>query len=216
MVTVPAPLAAHLRAQLGEWPPARGFTVTSSDRREQKGWDGRVRSVMGVVTPEGTILSVAPNAYEKVAGAEDRKQVEESLGGRLVEAVFRWTNAPADLEPIGEWRPVGDPVVPEWLRPFGGKVLMVIDGGDTYVAGVGLKRHDDQVWEISVGTEEAARGRGLARRLVSAAARAVIDDGRSPTYLHDPSNHASASVADAAGFPDLGWRMLFFVTHPSA
>jgi hypothetical protein len=27
-------------------------------------------------------------------------------------------------------------------------------------------------------------------------------------YLHDDDNHASGKAADAAGFPDLGWRSL--------
>jgi hypothetical protein len=29
-----------------------------------------------------------------------------------------------------------------------------------------------------------------------------------PTYQHDPANVASARVADAAGFPDRGWRSM--------
>jgi predicted GNAT family acetyltransferase len=88
-------------------------------------------------------------------------------------------------------------------------VLVVLDG-DTYVAGVGLKRHDDAGREIAVGTEEAARGRGLARRLVAQAARRVLDEGAVPTYLHAPDNIASAKAADAAGFPDRGWSVIGF------
>jgi hypothetical protein len=38
----------------------------------------------------------------------------------------------------------------------------------------------------------------------------VIADGAVPTYLHADSNVASAHVADAAGFPDLRWRVLGF------
>ena len=57
-----------------------------------------------------------------------------------------------------------------------------------------------------MGTEPAVRGRGLARRLVAQAARRVLDEGAVPTYLHDPANVASARVAEAAGFPDLGWK----------
>ena len=75
-----------------------------------------------------------------------------------------------------------------------------------YLAGVGIKHHDTYGRELAVGTEEAARGRGLARRLVAQAARRIIDEGGVPTYQHDPSNVASARVADASGFPDRGWR----------
>ena len=64
-----------------------------------------------------------------------------------------------------------------------------------YLAGVGLKRHDARVHEIAVGTAEAARGRGLARRLVAQAARSLLARGIVPTYLHDPANLASARVA---------------------
>ncbi|MFD0788502.1 GNAT family N-acetyltransferase, partial [Micromonospora azadirachtae] len=64
-----------------------------------------------------------------------------------------------------------------------------------------------------VGTAPEAQGRGLARRLVAQAARRVLDEGAVPTYLHEWSNHASARVADAAGFPDRGWRS--FGVYPS-
>jgi hypothetical protein len=43
---------------------------------------------------------------------------------------------------------------------------------------------------------------------VTQAARALLDAGIVATYLHDPANVASARVAEAAGFPDLGWRVL--------
>jgi predicted GNAT family acetyltransferase len=96
--------------------------------------------------------------------------------------------------------------VPDWLRPFGGDVLIVRDPDNgAYIAGVGIKRHDAFGQELSVGTEPAARGRGLARRLVAQAARRVLDDGAVPTYQHAASNLASARVADAAGFADRGW-----------
>ena len=57
-------------------------------------------------------------------------------------------------------------------------------------------------------TEEAAQGRGLARGLVAQAARRVIERGAVPTYLHADANVRSAKVAVAAGFPDVGWRIL--------
>jgi len=204
----PDPLAAHLERELGVWPPPPGFTVTTVEARRRLSWDGRERPVMGVSTPPGTVVSVRDDLYPAVAGAASVEELAEGLGGRIAKAIFRWSANPTRLEPLGTWLPVDDPVVPEWLHPFGGEVLVVVEQGH-YVAGVGLKRHDDDVWEISVGTEAAAQGRGLARRLVTTAARAVIDAGRTPTYLHDPANLASAKVAVASGFPERGWRMLF-------
>jgi len=105
--------------------------------------------------------------------------------------------------------PADDPVVPDWLRVFGGEVLLALDPAiGAYLAGVGIKRHDRYGRELSVGTEPAARGQGLARRLVAQAARRVIADGAVATYLHDPANLSSARVAAAAGFPDHGWKII--------
>jgi GNAT superfamily N-acetyltransferase len=209
-------LTAHLRRQLGAWPP-RGLHIATSPARTEPGWDGIVRSFSGVRTPEGTVLSVEPSLLDQAraltAGCatlgEARPLLEPLLGGPLGEAAFRWCEEPADLEPAGEWRPVEDPALPDWLRPFGGDALVVTDDGGAYLAGVGLKRHDDDGWEIAVGTDERARGRGLARRLVATAARHVLDQGKVPLYLHAVDNTPSARVADASGFPDRGWRLVF-------
>jgi predicted GNAT family acetyltransferase len=96
--------------------------------------------------------------------------------------------------------------VPGWLRVFGGDVLIAQDPDNgAYLAGVGIKRHDQYGHELAVGTVPAARGRGLARHLVAQAARRVLDEGAVPTYLHSFGNAASARVADAAGLPDAGW-----------
>jgi RimJ/RimL family protein N-acetyltransferase len=126
---------------------------------------------------------------------------------RVYSGVFRWCDRPADLPEGGRWERADDPSVPEWLRPFGHEVLVARDPETgAYLAGVGLKHHDRYGREIAVGTEPAARGRGLARRLVAQAARRIHDEGAVATYQHDPANLASARVAEAAGFPDRGWR----------
>jgi GNAT superfamily N-acetyltransferase len=88
-------------------------------------------------------------------------------------------------------------------------------GHGHYLAGVGIKRHDELGHEISVGTEPQARGQGLARRLVAQAARRILDQGRIPTYLHTFDNAASSRVAAAAGFPDLGWSALMLSDEPA-
>lgn len=208
-------------------------TVVGSPRRTEPGWDGEVHQVVGVIDPQGTaVVSVRPAdlgwAQGIVAGGGDLDDLRREIPGRLglpdhvvYRATYRFTTAPAgstELPDVGTWLPVTDPLVPPWLQPFGAMALVVLDtaspaGTDgaaqpQYVAGVGLKRHDSHAHEIAVVTDEAARGRGLARRLVAQAARRLLARGIVPTYLHDPANVASARVAAAAGLPDLGWTAL--------
>jgi GNAT superfamily N-acetyltransferase len=220
---MPLVLDQFLRAWLGSWPSRGGLLVVGSPLRDKPRWDGGEQRALGVTDADGNgVLSVPPASRDAVAGLvaatapADRQTV---LGERLpalvgrpeqhfFAGVFRWSEAPVAMEPAGEWEPSDGPGLPDWLRPFPGEVLVAREPGTgEYLAGVGLKPHDPSGIEISVGTEERARGRGLARRLVSRAARRIVARGAVPLYLHDPANTASAHVADAAGFPDLGWRV---------
>lgn len=211
-------LHRHLGQWLGAWPPRRAVEVVTSPARERPGWDGGPSPFAGVRAPEGTVLSVPPDALAALGGPRTAESIESVLpdlrralgrpDGQLFEGVFRWSDQPADLPDVGIWVPAADPRLPEWLRPFGGEVLAVFDPGGRYAAGLGIKRHDDLGRELAVGTDERHRGRGLARRLVAQAARRVLAEGGVPTYLHGPDNAPSAAVAEAAGFPDRGWRIL--------
>jgi GNAT superfamily N-acetyltransferase len=226
---IPQPLLAHWQtwtgasrdqlARLGSDSDAT-VQVLGSGSRTAPGWDGSVHAVTGIVDPAGgAVVSVPPEhaAWAADLAGEGLDALREALPDRLglpghfvYRAVCRWAvdvPGPEELPDAGVWLPVEHHAVPDWLRPFGGEVLVVLDDG-RYVAGLGLKRHDTHGREIAVGTEEAARGRGLARRLVAQAARTLLADGIVPTYLHDPRNTASARVADAAGFPDRGWGAL--------
>ena len=209
-------LHRHLRSWLGAWPPAAEVTIVGSARRAEPGWDGAIRPFAGVSTPEGTVLSVAPHHVDELRAAGDG--LEDALealpaavgrpGGVVGRGVYRYAVAPSDAgDGIGEWVSAADPDVPAWLRPFGGKVLVVREDGQ-YVAGLGIKRHDELGQEVAVATEEAWRGRGLAKALVSRAASDILRRGGVPTYLHGRANTASARVAEAAGFPDRGWFVL--------
>ena len=231
VAVVPAPLLAHWRtwtggsaaelAVLGSGARDK-VVVVGSAAREEPGWDGAVHGVVGIADAAGSAVVSVPPSYADWAGGfvADGGSLDDlraALPGRMglpthlvYRGVCRWAvDVPSadDLPDAGEWLPAADPRVPAWLKPFGGDVLVVLDD-DVYVAGVGLKRHDEHGQEISVGTEEAARGRGLARRLVAQAARSLLARGIVPTYLHDPANVASGRVADAAGFPDRGWTVL--------
>jgi GNAT superfamily N-acetyltransferase len=97
-----------------------------------------------------------------------------------------------------------DPRLPQWvLGHFVGEAWVVMEGGEVLSTAV-LKRYDERLREISVGTAPSARGRGLARSVVAAAARSVLAEGRAVLYNHAVDNDASARVAEAAGLHVLG------------
>ncbi|MEV0562781.1 GNAT family N-acetyltransferase [Dactylosporangium sp. NPDC050588] len=212
-------LARFLQVWLGAWPaPDQGITVVGHPARDKPRWDGAEQLMLGVTDAAGRgVLSVPPVHRDEVAALLARMPLEDLLArlpgllGRPEQVcftgVFRWSQAPAELPDAGEWEPADGPGIPDWLRPFPGEVLIARDAGGAYLAGVGLKPHDVSGVEISVGTDERARGQGLARRLVAKATRRIVAGGAVATYLHDPANTASAHVADAAGFPDHGWKI---------
>ena len=124
--------------------------------------------------------------------------------------MLRWSAAPADLPDAGTWIAADDPSVPEWLRPFGGDVLVAVDPATgEHLSGVGIKN----ARRVRTGARRRhAPGGGGPRAwaggLVAQAARRVLDEGAVPTYLHAVDNHASARLADRRGFPDRGWTVV--------
>lgn len=226
MLGMHSPPDDHLAAWLGAWPPTLPVRVVIDPEPELPGWDGTTRAVVGVVDPEGRCVvrvppAVAARLQQPVPDvASLLAALPKAIGtpGTAGTGVLRWAqDVPAQdvLPDVGIWLPaaladVGDARVPAWLRPFGGEVLVALDDEGRYLAGVGLKRHHESGREIAVVTDERARGRGLARRLVAQAARAVLAQGQAVIYLHAPDNQASAQVARASGFPDTGWQILGF------
>ncbi len=109
-----------------------------------------------------------------------------------------------------------DPRLPEWvIGHFSGEAWVVLGDDGQVLSTAVLKRYDDRLREISVGTAEAARGRGLAKAVTAAAARAVLAEGRAVLYNHDTSNHTSARVAEAVGLHEFG-RCHAVVTETTA
>ena len=212
----PALLDAHLRSWLGRWPPRSALEVVGYPARDRPGWDGRIHPVIGVRDPRvGTLLSVPPDlaaaaprcrcTWPRPAACGVVVSSGRGVTERIVEAVFRWTERPAPLADAGDWLEPSTPGLPGWLRPFGSKVLVATAPDGRHLAAVGVKHHDVYGKELAVVTAPGADRRGLGRRLVAQAARAVLATGAISTYLHDRRNVASAHLADAAGFPDRGW-----------
>lgn len=214
---LPIRLTCHLSAWLGDWPTGgpTSLIITSSPNRTTPGWDGNIRPVAGVATPEGAVLSVPEPHVESVQALgstldEVGPQLGRAMGlddWRFFSGVFRWSDTPIAHDRPGVWLPRSDDRVLPWLRPFNGDVLVGFEDGEV-AAGVGRKLHNQWGHELAVVTEAGHRGRGWAKRLVSQAAERVLEDGAIATYLHGPDNTASARTADAAGFPDRGWRIL--------
>jgi GNAT superfamily N-acetyltransferase len=234
-LTRPRQLAAQTAAVLALG--AAAVTAAALDHEQglyllAAAWFGLPNVLTGVIDPSGcTTLAVPESDANRVSSYVGQALRQTGLsvrdhGGdidaalvdvpaavgrpedRIERVHLRWTVAPADLPAIGVWVALEDPMLPTWLRPFGGPALCAIDDRGRVVAGVGVKRHDSWVHELAVVTQPEARGRGLARRLVSQAARELLQCGIVPTYLHQPSNTASARVAEAAGFRWSGWKAL--------
>lgn len=208
-------LIRHLESWIGGAPPVTGLEVVGSEMRTLPGWDGNIRPVAGVSNPSGTILSVPPRHVEAVRASGDTlDEVAKHIGvivgmpeAVFYQGVFRWSEEPTPTDDPGIWIPAEDPRVPEWLKPFNGVVLASFED-DVLIAGVGRKQHDSYGHELAVVTEETHQRKGLAKRLVAQAARRVLADGAIPTYFHQASNLPSAATADAAGFPDRGWKII--------
>jgi GNAT superfamily N-acetyltransferase len=213
-------LILHLRSWVGEWPPpSAGVHVVGDPARLEPTWDEAVRPLQGVGNGVGTVIAVPPAAVTAVTEAigDDlgRPGLGDDLGAivgvgpaALGTGVFRTTDrVNPDIADAGVWFEQQTDDLPEWLAPFNGRRLVAFDDDGRPIAGVGIKVHDRCGHELSVVTDEAARGRGLARRLVATAARRILADGAVPTYLHAPDNTASARVADAVGFADRGWTV---------
>lgn len=161
----------------------------------------------------GAVLAVAPEYAPQMRRLLDGpgdvmsalERAAADLGGHLFSGVAR---TGVDIPPPEVEVTVldaTDPRLPDWvLGHFTGEAWVVLDEDGQVLSTAVLKRYDDRLREISVGTAERARGRGLARSVVSAAARHVLSEGRAVLYNHAPDNYASAKVAEAVGLHEFG------------
>ena len=216
-------LTAFLTSRLDTWPPGQPLELRGCHLRDEPRWDGKVVPFLGIESPHGTVITYSPTIFPN-GSTLDPVTVEDELGTsdshitipalfghpemHFGRGVFRYLHGFVDLPEIGEWVDPLDSRLPEWLHPFNGGVLAHWADDGTYAAGVGLKQHNDYGIEISVGTNPAHRGKGLAQALVAQSARAIWDRGAIPLYLHGTHNAASARVAEKAGFPERGWHII--------
>lgn len=220
---IEARLATFLTSRLDTWPPAAPLELRACHLRELPRWDGKIVPFLGIESPHGTVITYSPTIFP-TASTLDPMTVEDELGTsdahitipalfghpemHFGRGVFRYLSEFVDLPEIGEWVSPADSRLPAWLRPFNGGVLVHWADDGSYAAGVGLKQHNEHGMEISVGTDPAHRGKGLAQALVAQSARAIWERGTIPMYLHGTHNAASARVAEKSGFPDRGWHII--------
>lgn len=100
----------------------------------------------------------------------------------------------------------------ELVERCGGAFVARVAGMAVGVCCVNAKT--EQVWEIrSVFVAEGARGRGVGQSLVSAAARAVLAQGRIPTYCTHDDNFPSQALVRSLGFEQYQ-RVRYGLLHP--
>jgi GNAT superfamily N-acetyltransferase len=161
----------------------------------------------------GAVLAVAPQhaaLVDRLLGGPGNvlrslDLIAAELHGHLFSGVARTGVAiPPPMVPV-TILDATDPRLPDWvLGHFTGEAWVVLDDGGQVLSTAVLKRYDDRLREISVGTAERARGRGLARSVVAAAARHALSEGRAVLYNHAPDNFASAKVAESVGLHEFG------------
>jgi RimJ/RimL family protein N-acetyltransferase len=161
----------------------------------------------------GAVVAVAPSfggpLRRELDGPESVDRALEAVAEAAAGQHYSWVarTGVAIPPPSAEVTVIdtSDPRLPEWVvGHFTGEAWVVLDDDGQVLSTAVLKRYDDRLREISVGTSQAARGRGLAKAVTAAAARAVLAEGRAVLYNHDPGNHTSARVAEAVGLREFG------------
>jgi len=207
-----------------------GVHVVASERRARPSWGGYITPIYALSTPSGGVVSVRadllPAVRRELAGAAPGRPLGErefsklrAISQRAVPYAFSLTGDvlftdPAHFRPT----PLGaeqlartDVRGAELRRRFDGEIFVVNGAHGEIAAWAAIKLKSDQVWELAVVTEPAYRGRGLAKRVVSAATAYILDHGRVPLYIHDRTNHASARVCRALGYVE--YAQTFFCEY---
>ena len=206
-------LQLHLASWLGQWPAGPGCTWSArtggpgrpgtADCGPPSRWTPGASAVLSVARPGGGGPRAGPACTGRLLAAlPDAVGQPDWCGARRRVPVER---GPGAASPdVGEWTQPTAAGLPSWLRLFDRQVLVVRDPDGSYLAGAGIKRHDAYGHELAVGTVPAARGRGLARRLVAAGGAAGPRRGGRCRRTCTSGQPASARVADRGRFPRPG------------
>jgi GNAT superfamily N-acetyltransferase len=131
--------------------------------------------------------------------------LEDKLGRRVNNVDLVMLAGPVVGEPEPALTPVDDADHPRVRRArrYRDEVRVWTTPGGVLVLGRGLAGR----WEAAVEVSEAARGRGLGRRLATAA-RVLVPDGRPVWAQIAPGNAASVRAFLAAGYAPVGAEAL--------
>ncbi len=225
-------LDRHFAAELGCRPAdLRGgrLVVVCSARRDLRFAKGFPLPLFGLDSGEGCVISVAPALLE--AASEAARRAPEPRLSDEVCRVLEETVGP--LAPGAEWfRGVRLYLTPEDFRDarqsdvreasglddraaakrlmWGGPVFaQFVDG--RAVSRAAVKPLSEVVWDLSVETDPAFRGKGYARSAASAALQAVFAAGKVAAWATDRDNEASLRTARALGFREYALEVGCFV-----
>jgi RimJ/RimL family protein N-acetyltransferase len=175
------------------------------------------------VTPGAGIISITPTYYHDLkralgdgalhllssdsSGLRPFARVHFPQGTTRVDRVLQC--AVDDFRPAPTIFPIqqlpeNDPQMGWFRMHFDGPIFVARDDYGSIAAWAAIKCKSDDVWEMAVVTEARYRNRGLARSVVGQATTLTFDAGKTPLYLHDITNSASAKVCASLGYQHYG------------
>lgn len=139
-----------------------------------------------------------------------------SLAGACMEPwvgtsyVFPVLLAAADVLAV-RLSPAHQPLIERWNPQLEtiGRVVYAVIVDEQIVATCESSREDARSGEAWVQTNPAFRGRGYARQVTAAWARALQQQGKLPFYSHRADNLASRGVARSLGLRPFRWDVAF-------
>lgn len=198
---------------------APGLHLVTSDRRAGPRWAGYTVPILAISTSQGGIVSTTRSLLEQVrrelAGVDWERRIGpdelehlRKVARRIVPYAFCLNGQvlycdAASFQPVaGEVERLArdDPSGRDLATRFDGEIFVVRGQRNRIAAWSALKLKSDDVWEIAVVTDAPYRGRGYAKRVVSAATRYALEQGRLALYVHDRTNLASARVCRGLGY----------------